>query len=232
MTRTLGQLKLSLRNRLNEDTARAWSDDKLREWIMEGARDVARRAECLWATSSFAVVAGTPSYSLAAITPGIVRIHRVEFVPTGQQLNYCLEYRDRFSMDAVWGTSQSISQSTPEFFTLWGAPPNLTIQMFPVPSLAGTATLYYYALPANLVTIGATGEGSNVDCPDGWEDVILDYAEYHALRMDRDDRWKDILAAYEQRLVDLAATSIRWSDQSGWITSGSGFLPAWLSEGY
>lgn len=228
MTRTLVQMNTDLRNRLNEQTARAWLDQQLRSWILEGARDVARRAECLWSINTFAVLAGVPTYSLATISPGIVRIHRIEYVPTGQQMNYALEYRDRYAMDAVWGTSQSVTTSTPSYFTLWGAPPNLTVQMFPVPSLAGTATLFYYALPHDL---DLTVDSGIVDCPDGWEDVILDYAEYHALRMDRDDRWKDIMAAYEQRLIDLAATTIRYSDQSGWITSGPGFVPAWLAGG-
>lgn len=231
MTRTLGQLLLTTRNRLNETAARAWSDDKLREWIMEGARDVARRCECLLSTTSFAVIAGTATYSFSSVVPGIVRVHRMEFVPAGETQNYMLEYRDRHAMDAAWGTSQAISQSIPRLFTLWGFPPNLTLQMFPVPSQAGTATLFYYALPADLVTIGTSNNSSVVQCPEGWEDVIVDYAEYHALRADRDDRWKDIAQAYEQRLIDLNSTSIRWSDQAGMITGDTGFLPGWLVEG-
>lgn len=231
MTTTLGGALTSVRNRLDESTARQWSDARLREWIMEGARDVARRCECLLATTTFAVTAGVNAYSLVAITPGIVRIHRVEFVPTGSSDRYPLEYRDRHAMDTIWGSSQNIATGTPEYFTLWGVPPSLTVQFFPTPQIGGVATLYYYALPVPLITSASTDHALNVDCPDGWEDLIYDYAEYHALRMDRDERWKDVMGAYETRLADLHVTSIRWSDQGGHIASGTGFVPAWLADG-
>ena len=63
MTATLGTLLTRTRDRLDESSARHWSDARLRDWIMDGLEDIAREAECLLATGTIAAVAGTQTYA-------------------------------------------------------------------------------------------------------------------------------------------------------------------------
>ena len=84
---TLGTLVSRTRDRLNEATARFWTDDQLKNWINEGQRDIARRLEVIQSEASINIVAETNDY-----TPelNIVRIHRVEYVDS-QGIIYALD---------------------------------------------------------------------------------------------------------------------------------------------
>lgn len=224
MAVTLGTMLTQVRERLDEDSARFWSEVEIRRWVNEGARDIARRAECLVDQATLTVSQGEQTHSAPM---DAVRLHRVEWHPTGQTTKYPLEYRDYNSMDQVWSISQTITEGYPQYWTLWGYPGALNIMVYPKPSTGGSLLVFYYRLPADLATDG-TDDAQNIDIPEGWHDAIAMYAEYTGLRKDGDQRWMEAKAEYEQRVDDLIHASRRWTDTAGSIDYDGRLLPWWL----
>lgn len=228
MSKTQSALITAVRERLNEPTANHYTDPELRRWINDGAKDLCRRTEILQTRREIPVESGTREYTLP---DDVIRVYRATYTPDGSnQSVYPLEYRDFNNMDAVWWTQQAVTSSTPHLFTMWGYPPALKLILYPIPSEAGTVELFYYSLPAELATDG-TAADTALGIPEGWDDPVVDFAEYMALRKDRDPRWQEAKALYEEHVATLYDLSRRWSDQAGMITPDAPMLPAWLYEG-
>lgn len=222
---TLLAIRTDLRSRLDESSARFWSNTELNTWINEGLRDVSRRSEVLLKYDvGTAVVAGTAKYTLPT---DVIRLHRVEFVPTGSTSIYPLEASTYQQMDSVWGVQQSVQRSYPSYYVLWGVAGaiGMTIQLYPVPSQAGLLYLYYYRLPATL-----SSDSDVAEIPAGWEDLVTQYAEYVAMRKDRDPRWQDSKALYEEALINLINVTRQLHDQARSVTVGTMSVPGWLYE--
>lgn len=218
---TLAAARLALRERLDEASARQWSDTMLDRWLNEGAKDIARRAEVLQSTATIDCETGTQSYELPE---DMIRAHRAVWTSDGETASYPLEYRDFHSADAVWWTQQAITQGRPQMFTMWGAPGAVQAVLYPTPATDGSLTLLYYRLPAT-----ATLDSDTLDLPAGWEDAAYTYASYQAMLQDRDQRWQAQKALYEERMDALMVVTRRHSDQSG--SSVLGDYPAvngWL----
>lgn len=223
---TMGDVLEQVRDRLDEATAHQWTDEQLRRWINEGVRDVARRSEALMITDDVAGVIGTHEYTL----PGdIVRIHRVEWRPTSGGV-YTMQFVALKDGDALWSTMQETSQGTPSVWSLWGFSPALKLKVYPTPAEAGSFKVWSYQMPANLSDTGSA-DGTTLSIPTGWEDLVSDYAEYHALRKDRDPAWQEAKAIYDEHLLDLVATAQQWTDQATSITPSGNMVPDWLAFG-
>lgn len=229
MTATLGTLVTRLRDRLNEPAARHWTDAQVRRWINEGAREVARIGETLLSTGTVTAVAGTQTYAMSGLSPQPVRVHRAEFTPTASTQKYPLTFRQFQLMDDVWGQAQSVTVGVPCYYTMWGYFPSMTLYLYPTPSTGGTVKLFYYRLPTELAVDG-TGDASVVECPDGWEDVIVTYAEARAFRNDNDERWISAKALFDESLQNLMRITSQPTDNVSFITTDVGFMPAWLVE--
>lgn len=230
MAITQFQAMTDIRARLDEPSSRYWDDKDLRRWINEIAKDMARRTESLRGTYSHAVVVGDSACTpLFTSTTNLYRIYRVEFIPTSSGQVYPLEYRDPNAADEVWGLSQQITEGIPAIWTSWGAPPTLSLQVFPSPSLAGDLKLWYYRLPTSLATDTAADAATNVDVVAGWEDVLVDGVEYKAKRRDSDSSWTEAKQEYEQHLEAMMEATTRFSDAAGMIvTPNGGYIPTWL----
>lgn len=219
---TLATIVTMARERLDEATATFWTTTELERWANDGLRDIARRCELLQDRDDITVVAGTREYTAPS---DVIRIHRVELRITGDSSVYPLEYADFNNMDAVWWNQQAITQGTPIYYTTWGFPPTLKIVLYPTPSAGGTLKVFNYRMPATATS------ASEIELPTGWDDVLVDYIEYCALRKDRDPRWQEAKQLYEQRLSDLYDLTRRWTDQAGHITPGyHGGAPLWLTH--
>lgn len=228
MSKTQNQLLAEARQRLDESAAHAWDDEWLRVLINDGAKDIARRTESMQKKGTIAAVAGTRSYTMPT---DMVRAHRIEYFATGVTQIHTLEGRDYNNADAIWGLSQAVTSGTPSIYALWGYPPTLLLYLYPTPAVSGTINVYYYKLPTSLATATTTSGAVAVDIPEGWEDLILDYVEYRALRRDRDPAWQSAKAIYDEHLLDMYDTTRRWTDQAGVITGGGAMgLPAWLVD--
>lgn len=220
----------AVRARLDEPTSRYWDDKDIRRWINDAARDMARRTESLRGTYVTLATSGTAEYTPEFTgTTNMYRIYRVEYIPDDSTMIYPLEFRDPNAADEVWGLSQMQTEGIPVIWTSWGAPPNLTLQVFPSPSLDGTFKLWYYRLPTSLAVDTSADAGTNVDIVEGWEDVLVDGVEYRAKRRDSDPAWTEAKQEYEQHLEAMMEATIRFTDAAGVITTPSGsFIPGWL----
>lgn len=221
---TLAELRVQVRDRLDEPSSAFWTDVQINRWINEGVRDVARRGEVIQTKVEIDSVSGAYEYDLPA---DVVRVYRVEYQDASDQVQ-SLEYRDFNSMDSVWWTRQKTTESSrPYWYTMWGYPPNLKLTVFPTPSQTDeTIRVFYYSVPSAI-----TGDNDTVVIPTGWEDMVILYAEYVALRKDGDQRWSEAKALYEERMGQMNDLTRRWTDQSDSIQYTGGFLPAWLYEG-
>ncbi len=231
---TLLEIRTKVRRRLDEAAARFWEDDDLDDWINEGTRDLARRAEVLQTTSTINSVVDQQQYALPT---NVLRVHRVEWSRTGtfdstSQIT-ALEFRPFNSMDSVWWSAQTSTTGDPYWYTMWGYPPALNLILYPVPdvSVSSGIKVYYYRSPT-----AATADGDTVDVLGGWDDLIVDYCEFSALRKDADPRWQEAKALFEEKTQHLIETSRHWTDQAGTFTgAGGGMVPQWIwddSYGY
>lgn len=223
MSDTLSNIRSNVRARLDETSARFWSDAQLNTWIGQAANNIAKRSETLLDMRTIPVITNGPKYPAPADT---VRLHRIEFSPDNGQTLYPLEKRRHQEMDQLWGSRQATSYAYPNYYIPWGFPPSLTIQLYPVPSAAGLLNVYYYRLPHPIIS--TTTDPTVVECVGGWETLIESYVEYSALRKDADPRWQEAKSLYEEELGAMIDQTRDWTDQSGWMTYGTSVLPSWL----
>lgn len=214
------------RTRLNERNARQWTDTDIREWLNEGARDIARKTETIEDRETIAGIVSTSEYTLPADT---IRVYRVEFTPTSERTRK-LTYVDVKAMDGFGWEQRDRTQSYPDIYTVWGSGRTLKLIAFPAPSLAGNFTVWYYRLPAALEEENTTDQETDIEIPPGWDDILLDYVEYRALRKDRDVRWTEAKALYDENLASMYDNTRRWVEDAGMITPETGSLPNWLTS--
>lgn len=225
MSETLVQLRTDVRSHLDEITARFWSDTELNRWINEACVDMARRTETL---QNFNTNMKTyPGQAKYPMPKHIIRIHRLEFVPFNSTNVYTVTASTYQELDQYWGITQQSQMSYPYYYCLWGTPGiNLTIQLYPVPSQAGTLNVFYYRLPITMVNDTDTAE-----IPSGWDDMVVLYCEYVAKRKDKDPTWQEAKGLYEERLSTMVDITRQWHDQERTIFFGNGAIPEWLYGG-
>lgn len=212
MTVTLSTARTAIRERLDETTATFWSNTELNRWINEACRDIARATESLRDTSTIAVtLPSTYNYTLPSDT---IRVHNVEWVRTGDTQIYPLEPTRVTGAEAMGWTNQDTSGNPQMFFT-WGFSGDAQLYVWPKPDAAGTITLYYYRFPAEV-----SSDGANVEVPNGWEDLVYDYAEYRARLKDNDERWKWAREEYQQKLTDHLNLTRDMHDHPHYISPG------------
>jgi hypothetical protein len=156
----------------------------------------------------------------------MIRIHKIEYVPTNSPNTYPVEASNILNLDQMWGIQQNVPSTYPSFYALWGSPPNITIKLFPVPATSGTLNVYYYRVPNPVV-----GLGDNLDIPEGWEDLVSLYCEYIAKRKDADPLWKDAKTDYEAKIADLISRTYEYHDQANFIFTGGGYVPDYIWAG-
>jgi hypothetical protein len=223
-TVTLAEALTNIRTFLDEPNPQFWTNAQLTAYINMGQADVQRKAEALEQKGTIAVVANQQTYTAPTDT---FRIYRIEYIQTGSQQTYTLEFRGYNEMDAVWGTYQQYPGSFPSYYTLWINPPAIDIVTYPVPAEAGTMNVYYYRQPLPVVLTTDT-----LDCLPGFEDVIYDYVVYRAYRQDANPMWSDQFKLYEEHLLDMISMSRVFTDQANYFSTGSSNLPSWLVGGY
>lgn len=226
---TLTSALADLRARLDEASPRFWSDAELTVWLNEGCRAIARRAEVIQSfNTTVAGVAGIQSYALPT---DVIRLHRVSFVPSGSTQNYPMKPSTDDAMDRVWGINPTQQASYPSFYTLWGTPglpagvSQLKMKVYPVPAQAGTFQIYYYRQPVAMVAGGDIAE-----IPAGWDDLLPLYAEHVALLKDKDDRWKEVKARFDEEIAYLIEVTRMWHDQQApaMMNGMASYQPTWL----
>lgn len=217
-----------IRDRLDEATSTYWTDAELYRFINEGAREVCRRGEVLQKRDTIASIASTQEYTMPT---DVLRVYRVEYEDASSNV-VPLEYRDFNSMDSIWWTRQKTTTgSKPYWYTMWGYPPALKIILYPAPTTGSeTIRVFYYGLPTALADDG-TDVAETVEVPQGWEDLVVLFAEFTAMRKDGDPRWAEAKTLFEERTKDMIEMTRRWTDQADSVQWNTGFLPGWLHSG-
>lgn len=233
---TLQDVIRRVREDIDEPTAHLWTDTGITDWINDGARDLSRKAEDLMVfDTSIAVVAGTAKYALQS---DLIRVHRMEFVPSGSTQTYPLTPSSHGEMDGIWGINQSQASAYPSFFVTIGYPGGtgtsaMKVQLFPVPSASGTLNVFYYKLPYRFLDpeANAVELAKSLEVPEGWDDLVVLYAQYRAMRKDRDPRWQEAKQLYDEQLDHLINVTRFYHDQEQMMTVASrAGVPNWLTE--
>lgn len=224
MATTVATAVTALRERLDETTAAQWTDVQIRRWLNEAIRDVARRTRHYRDTDTIAVTADDGEYT---VDSDVIHIYHAYFTPDGDSRMIPLDARAFEAMDSIWWDQQNQSGGYPAIWTTYGHSPSLVIKLFPVPSVDGTLTLHVSRLPAALDITSGTG---NVDAPEAWLEVAYDYAEYMALRKDRDPRWQESFQMYEQKIQNMIEQQEYQNAPGEFVWAGGGMYPSWLVD--
>ena len=206
-TPTMNAALASVRVRLEETTAEQWTDAAIKEWINEGCRDISLKAE--WKRAGPTNVSFSAGTATGSAPSTMIRLESAEYQITGQSSIYPLEIREWNEMTLIWGTTRGSDQSIPGFVTARGYPGAFTLYLFPIPSSAGNLIVNYTQLSTD------TDTTTPIDCPEGWQQVVFDYAEYKALRRARDPRWQEAKATYEENLAYLMDLTRTFHNQPG-----------------
>jgi hypothetical protein len=233
---TLGDYIRRSRSILDEPETRFWTDTEITDWVNDGARDLARKAEDLLVYDTSILV--TPNVATYPLPANCIRVHRAEFVPTSSTQQYPIRGSSQDEMDNIWGVYQQNPSSYPSYFVTKGYPggsgsSQFNIQFYPVPAQSGSINLFYYKMPARLPDPIATPTAlaQTLDMPEGWDDLILMYVEWRALRKTRDPRWQEAYGLYKDQLDYLINVTRFYHDQQQVMTSfARTSQPSWLTE--
>lgn len=224
MSMTMAQALAAARVRLDETDAAGWGDAEIRAWINEAVRDVARKTEALMTRAVVSVSAGDQDITMPT---DILRVQKVEWTEDGNDKVYTLELIDFVAADSVWWTDQAITESRPRMFTMRGYGGAHVGVLYPKPSIGGDLIVHYYAVSSDLATDN-TDDGETLAIPAGFEDLVLDYVAYLALRRDRDPRWKEHKQSYDENLSGMIEQTRRWTDQAGSLTKAGYPVADWV----
>lgn len=194
MTTLVSEYLAEIREMIDEPVASRWSDMSLRRGINNALKDIARTTHHIRDRITVTMVANQAEYT---IPENVLEIEDGWYLPgDGQYIP--LVARQFEGMNAVWGSRQNQTGGYPQLFTVWGSSPNLKLRLYPVPSVNGhTVSLMIVRYPT-LIDINGANDGSNIDFPDAWSEAIVAYCEYRALRQDRDGRWQEAYARYQE----------------------------------
>lgn len=220
MSVTLSEARRAVRELLDEETPQSFKDVYLDRLIHEGCTEIARSSEVLETTTTIAVTASTREYDMPT---DMIRAHRVDFETSDHGHHATLAYRDFHNANAVqW---HGDIEGMPTLYTMWGQPGSVKAVLYPSPAYAGVLTVHYYKLPTP-----PTAQSSVLDIPTGWENVVYLYVEYRALRRDRDPRWQEAKALFDEALGALYDISRRHTDQAGEILPQPVATNSWLYD--
>lgn len=205
---------------------RMYSDTEITDWVNDGLRDLARRAEFLFTADSSITINAygeTPNQPVPTypLLNDVWRIYRVEFQVAGDSSQiYPLEASNQNYMDNIWNIDQISSMSYPQYWMTRGYPGGtgrnkFVIQIFPQSSQAGNLNVFYYRQPVRLSdpVANPTVYDVTLDCQEGWDDMIVDYAYMKGLIKARDPQWQVAQQMYEAKMVNVIDTTRRYNDQ-------------------
>lgn len=211
-----------LSTKLDDINNQRWTTTELTQYLNEGQNDVVRRTETLENLVQQSIVTGVQKYLAPA---DMNRIHKVEFVPSGNQQTWPLQFREILTMDSVWGIYQNQPSSFCQYYSLWGQPPLCQIILYPTPGQSGSLNIWYYRRPVQLVQTT-----DKVDVPEGYADLVITYAEYVALRKDADPRWSDAKSIYEDKLSEMIEKTRLHADAANTFDTGFTSFPWFMGS--
>lgn len=228
MAKTVAQAILEARDALDDPAPGRFKDPQLRRWLNEAQRDIARRVPWFRLEATESAVAGTQTYD-APVTA--VMIHDIRYETTGSDRPYPLDYMPQANVARQMGPMLTTSRGIPSVFWTGGFPGALTFSVAPIPSSAGTFTIFYYAIPADYTDYSNDDETDSILVPEGFESAVVHYMVYSAKASAGKADWVQWKQMYESTLTGLEEiTDTDFTDQLGGILGGSSpsFSPGYL----
>jgi hypothetical protein len=218
-----------LRENLNEARESTWRDTELLRYLYHGARRIAQRVLAHEKEASIAVTLGVQSYTAPV---DMILAHRLVFAPASSTQRFPLELREVNEMDEIWGTGETQGRGDPRYVSFWGKAPSTSMKLYPVPTRSGTITIQYYNFPTLPASFALTALSSTViDIPDGWEDLVVTYAEARARFRVGDQHAVSRMQDFEAELANLDEhATLSHHDQPGHIVAdmmGMSGNPMW-----
>lgn len=166
---TFQQMLSDLRSRIGDLAPDKYTDAELKSWLNLGQQNVAFRLDnisSVWfgKTSEIPLVAGTSEYDLPVDVRKIMRvtINNVQAQPV-----------DVTKLGALATNVHYTPSATQPFYHQWGK----KITVFPTPTAAGTAKLWYFKRLSDLVNDGDVSE-----IPMEYHSLVVLYAQILALQ--------------------------------------------------
>lgn len=194
------EMETRCRDLLDEPSAGQWTSTQLRRWMSEGNKELAKVTRGYVRRRTIALVAGQSEYVLP---PEVLAVNHAYFVDvvsgTGSRQRPLIA-RHWENMDILWSEHQDLEGAYPQAFTVWGASPDLTLRVYPVPSISGDELRCMCpVLPDDLTS----ADGDTADIRTGYEDAVVEYAVYMAKRKDRDPTWQEAWSAFAGKRDEL-----------------------------
>lgn len=224
---TATEIIAEIRDALDEPSAVQWSDTHLRRWINEGGRDLARVTRHVKRSTSTPISAGTGTFLLA---PDVIAVEVAYWNEPNYQTTVELAAVHLEDWNRALGGDLT-REGRPTCFTTMGSQPNVTLMLAPTPTIAGSLTLFQVVLPTQIATDG-TEDSTDINIPMAWYDALADYAEFKALRRDRDSRWQEAFQLYQEKRDALTVSPDYLAVNRGMMPDPAtgAWVPEWLSS--
>jgi len=122
--------------------------------------------------------------------------------------------------------------SYPAYYTTNGYPGGtgrnaFVIQMFPNSAQAGQLNIFYYRLPLRVQDPVANPANYDtlLDVIDGWDDMIVDYAQMRALIKARSQDWQIAQQMYESKITNVIDQTRQFHDQPQYFSYDTMVMP-------
>lgn len=218
--------------------SRFYSDTEITEWINDGLRDIARRAEGL---RTYDTTISTPAYGENPAAPiptyplpsDVLRVNRVEWQVQGDtSQTYPLEAATQQYLDQIWNIDQLSTMSYPAYWCTRGycggtGRNAFVIQLFPNPGQNGVLNLFYYRLPTRLTdpVMSPSQYTTTLDLMEGWDDLVVDFAVMRGLIKARNPDWQNRAQMYDAKLTNVIDMTRQTFDQPQYLTYDTMVMP-------
>lgn len=161
MTRTCVQVRNDVIGILGDSGQVIMTDARLLPWINQAQMDIARKTDCIQATTSWNSVVAQGAYALPA---AFLKADRVTYdnVPL---LKTTIREIDTYNPARDTGTNTG----APEYFYIYGG--NLYLEPFPQAAGTNNIDMQYIKSPALLTAVGS----DNLEIPDKFYDDVVRY---------------------------------------------------------
>lgn len=223
---TVAAILEQVRDNLDEPSEGQWLDAQLRRWLNAGVDELARDARFDEQQADIAVSIGTQEVTIPA---DVLVIQHAYFLPTGDNRQIPLTAYHYEQMDNIWGHWQNQTTGDPECFAPRGLAPNLKVFLYPVPDRAGTLRVFYTGRPTPIADDGSD-DANQVSIPSAWDDALVHYIEFRALRKDRDPRYQEAFALFVETRESLKESDVLEQARTVVHDGNLGGMPRWLVD--
>ena len=171
-TKTVGDVYNQVKRVFGDESGVQLTNSDIARWINEAQVDISKQNQVLQTTATINVVAGTPTYSLSAVTPRIDSIasilldgRRIGDIPVSQA-------EESISL----ADPEGLEVGAPQFWYSWGG----DITFWPKPNKNYTMLIRYTAQP----TVVTTSVGDLLSVPDECFTDVCNYVLMRAYEMD------------------------------------------------